>query len=133
MPRLNLLAKEKLDFCGVLFGDLRQYRIIEGLEHFCGEWTDIVKVELDLLSFQCQQHFPQKVAKLQDSLLKRKVKCILKTCLAKAHYLTARSLLGRTYCVNSFRRDTGGVSLPSEFRSECHLDEGLPELKLVVE
>ena len=57
MPRLNLLAEEELDFGGVLFGDIRQNRIIEGLEHFGGEWTDIVKVELDLLSLQSQQWF----------------------------------------------------------------------------
>ena len=33
--------------------------------------------------------------------------------------------------MNSFRRDIGGVSLPSEFWSECHLDEELPELRVV--
>ena len=42
-----------------------------------------------------------------------------------SEYLLKRSPWGRTYCVNSLWRDIGGVSLPGEFGSECHLDEGL--------
>ena len=34
--------------------------------------------------------------------------------------------------MNSFWRDISGVSLPSEFGSECHLDEELSESRVVV-
>lgn len=47
MPWLNLLAEKKSDLCRVLCGDVGEYRIVEGAEHFGGEWADVVKVELD--------------------------------------------------------------------------------------
>lgn len=52
VPWLYLLAEEELDLCRVLFGEIREYRIIEGLEHFGREGTDIVEVDLDLYSIQ---------------------------------------------------------------------------------
>ena len=52
MPWLDLLSEKELDLCRVLFGDIREHRVIEGLEHLSGERTDVVEVELDLISRQ---------------------------------------------------------------------------------
>ena len=47
VPWLNLLTEEKLHLCRVLFVDIWEYRIVESGEHFGGEGTDVVEVELD--------------------------------------------------------------------------------------
>ena len=47
VPWLNLLPEEELDFCRVLLGNVGQYRVVNSFEHFGGEGTDVVKVELN--------------------------------------------------------------------------------------
>ena len=48
VPRLNLLAEDELDLCRVLLGNIGEYRMVQGFEHFGRERTDVVEVELNL-------------------------------------------------------------------------------------
>ena len=47
MPWLDLLTEEKLDLCRILFRKIREYRFVEGVEHFGRERADVVEVKLD--------------------------------------------------------------------------------------
>lgn len=47
MPWLDLLTEEKLDLCRICFRKIREYRFVEGVEHFGREGADVVEVKLD--------------------------------------------------------------------------------------
>ena len=47
MPWLDLLTEEKLYLCRVFFRKAREYRFVEGVEHFGRKRADVVEVKLD--------------------------------------------------------------------------------------
>lgn len=125
VPWLDLLTEKKLHLCRVLFMDIGEYRIVESGEHFGGEGTDVVEVELDGYHISKSEFsFVDNKTCLGSKIGGTAVKLLLqRVSRLKKHSRTGRDNSEECLTVNGFWRDISGEGLAGELGSQCHLDE----------